>query len=38
MAAEESTAETPSCITKQVTRPIRTRSVRNGEASVGGRP
>jgi AraC-like DNA-binding protein len=27
-------AETPSCITKQVTRPIRSRSVTNGEAPV----
>ena len=31
-------AETPSCITKQVTRPIRARSVRNGEAAAPGRP
>jgi AraC-like DNA-binding protein len=36
-------AETPSCITKQVTRPIRSAparsaSVRNGEARVAGRP
>ncbi len=40
MAAEtaEAGGETPSCITKQVTRPIRTRSVRNGEAPVAGRP
>ena len=30
-------AETPSCITKQVTRPIRSGSVRNGEAPVAGR-
>ena len=30
--------ETPSCITKQVTRPVRTRSVRNGEASVATHP
>src|SRR5687767_7267084 len=28
----EPTAEMPSCHTKQVTRPIRTRSIRNGEA------
>jgi AraC-like DNA-binding protein len=39
----DSTAETPSCITKQVTRPIRsspvrTSSVRNGEARAAGRP
>ena len=31
-------AETPSCITKQVSRPIRARSVRNGEAPAAGRP
>jgi AraC-like DNA-binding protein len=31
-------AETPSCITKQVTRPIRARSVRNGEAPALSRP
>ena len=31
-------AETPSCITKQVTRPIRARSIRNGEAPAAGRP
>jgi AraC-like DNA-binding protein len=31
-------AETPSCITKQVTRPIRTRSIRNGEAPAPARP
>ena len=41
MAAEmaESAGETPSCITKQVTRPIRTttRSIRNGEAPLTGR-
>ncbi len=41
MAAEmaESAGETPSCITKQVTRPIRTttRSIRNGEAPPTGR-
>jgi AraC-like DNA-binding protein len=40
--APENAGETPSCITKQVTRPIRTRpgddSVRNGEAPVAGRP
>jgi AraC-like DNA-binding protein len=30
-------AETPSCITKQVTRPIRARSIRNGEAPAAGR-
>jgi AraC-like DNA-binding protein len=30
--------ETPSCITKQVTRPIRGKPVRNGEAPVAGRP
>jgi AraC-like DNA-binding protein len=35
---EDGVAETPPCITKQVTRPIRTRSVRNGEASAPGRP
>ena len=38
----ENAGETPSCITKQVTRPIRSRpvdnSVRNGEAPVAGRP
>jgi AraC-like DNA-binding protein len=38
----ESAGETPSCITKQVTRPIRRpavpNSVRNGEAPVAGRP
>jgi AraC-like DNA-binding protein len=34
----DGTAETPSCITKQVTRPIRARSVRNGEAPAAGRP
>jgi len=41
MATEmaESAGETPSCITKQVTRPIRTttRSIRNGEAPLTGR-
>jgi AraC-like DNA-binding protein len=41
MAAEmaESAGETPSCITRQVTRPIRTttRSIRNGEAPLTGR-
>ena len=41
MAAEmaASAGETPSCITKQVTRPIRTttRSIRNGEAPLTGR-
>jgi AraC-like DNA-binding protein len=31
-------AETPSCITKQVTRPIRARSIRNGEAPATSRP
>jgi AraC-like DNA-binding protein len=31
-------AETPSCITKQVTRPIRARSIRNGEAPAPQRP
>jgi AraC-like DNA-binding protein len=35
---EDDVAETPPCITKQVTRPIRTRSIRNGEASAPGRP
>ena len=30
-------AETPSCITKQVTRPLRSGSVRNGEAPAVGR-
>jgi AraC-like DNA-binding protein len=34
VAAGEAVAETPSCITKQVTRPIRARSVRNEEASA----
>ncbi|HEX3931673.1 MAG TPA: helix-turn-helix transcriptional regulator [Nocardioides sp.] len=34
---EENDAETPSCITKQVTRPIRVRSVRNQEAPAPGR-
>ena len=37
----DNAGETPSCITKQVTRPLRTRSgksVRNGEAPVAGRP
>ena len=41
MAAEmaESAGETPSCITKQVTRPIRntSTSIRNGEAPLTGR-
>jgi AraC-like DNA-binding protein len=32
VAAGEAVAETPSCITKQVSRPIRARSVRNEEA------
>jgi AraC-like DNA-binding protein len=40
--APENAGETPSCITKQVTRPIRSRSpeksVRNGEASASVRP
>jgi AraC-like DNA-binding protein len=31
-------AETPSCITKQVTRPIRAGAVRNREAPASGRP
>jgi transcriptional regulator GlxA family with amidase domain len=31
-------AEPPSCITKQVTRPVRTTSVRNREAPAAGRP
>jgi AraC-like DNA-binding protein len=39
--APENAGETPSCITKQVTRPIRSRpvrnSVRNGEAPASGR-
>jgi AraC-like DNA-binding protein len=30
-------AETPSCITKQVTRPVRARSIRNGEAPAADR-
>ena len=34
---QEAEAETPSCITKQVTRPIRTRSIRNGEAPASRR-
>ena len=34
----ENAGETPSCITKQVTRPIRARSIRNGEAPAAGRP
>jgi AraC-like DNA-binding protein len=38
----ENSGETPSCITKQVSRPIRARSVppsvRNGEAAAPGRP
>ena len=33
-----SVAETPSCITKQVTRPIRARTVRNEEAPAPSRP
>ena len=38
-AMAESAGETPSCITKQVTRPIRntSRSIRNGEAPLTGR-
>jgi AraC-like DNA-binding protein len=31
-------AETPSCITQQVTRPIRAGSIRNGEAPAARRP
>jgi AraC-like DNA-binding protein len=38
VAAGEAVAETPSCITKQVTRPIRARPIRNGEAPVPSRP
>jgi len=38
VAAGEDVAETPSCITKQVTRPVRSRSVRNGEAPAPSRP
>jgi AraC-like DNA-binding protein len=40
VAAEAAGAETPSCITKQVTRPVRVRptSVRNGEARAAERP
>jgi AraC-like DNA-binding protein len=34
---EGSDGEPPSCITKQVTRPIRVRSVRNEEAPAPGR-
>lgn len=34
----EAAGETPSCITKQVTRPIRARPVRNGEARTASRP
>ena len=33
----DESGETPSCITKQVTRPIRDRSVRNGEAPARSR-
>jgi AraC-like DNA-binding protein len=33
-AAETSTVGLPSCVAKQVTRPVRTRPIRNGEASV----
>jgi AraC-like DNA-binding protein len=36
--AAEVAAEAPSCITKQVTRPVRTRSVRYGEAPAAARP
>jgi len=36
--APEQAGETPSCITKQVSRPIRSRSIRNREASVPTRP
>ena len=36
--AADGAAETPSCITKQVTRPIRARSVTNREAPAAGRP
>ena len=32
-----STAGMPPCVAKQVTRPIRARSIRNGEAPIGGR-
>jgi AraC-like DNA-binding protein len=35
---KDAAAETPSCITKQVTRPIRARSIRNGEAPAASRP
>ena len=38
VAAGEAVAETPSCITKQVTRPVRSRSIRNGEAPAPSRP
>jgi AraC-like DNA-binding protein len=43
VAAGEPVAETPSCITKQVTRPVRVRTsvtqpIRNREAPVPGRP
>jgi AraC-like DNA-binding protein len=38
VAAQLGVAETPSCITKQVTRPVRTRSIRNGEAPASSRP
>jgi AraC-like DNA-binding protein len=37
-ALRDDGGETPSCITKQVTRPIRERSVRNGEAPAVTRP
>jgi AraC-like DNA-binding protein len=37
-AAQQDGGETPSCITKQVTRPIRSRSVRNGEAPAVTHP
>ena len=36
--APEEAGETPSCITKQVSRPIRSRSIRNREASATTRP
>ena len=35
-AAAETPGETPSCITKQVTRPVRSRPVTNQEASATG--
>jgi AraC-like DNA-binding protein len=35
---KDAEAETPSCITKQVTRPVRARSIRNGEAPAAGCP